>query len=167
MANKQLPAGIDPSKWRAASWSVAECLRYSRSAASTEHCLTRTQQPPEEARQLLQELSESVTFWLALRKHLTVAESIFLLKVLRDHSDWPRVKRTDDEVLRREYLRLASECRYYHPKWLHLDMLERRAAQDRAAQDKQRDASEDAAQEAQPCVDAPDGSDVPPWRRWQ
>ena len=90
-----------------------------------------------------------------------------LLKVLRDHSDWPRVKRTDDEVLRREYLRLASECLYYHPKWLHLDMIERRAAQDRAAQDKQRDASEDAAQEAQPCVDAPDGSDVPDWRRWQ
>ena len=78
--------------------------------------MTRTQRPPEEARQLLLELSESVAFWLSLRKHLTVAESIFILKILRDHSDWPRVKQTQDEVLHQEYQKLAAECRLFHPK---------------------------------------------------
>ena len=114
---------------------MEECVCYSRSAASTEQCRRRTQKPLEEARRLLQELSESVAFWLSLRKHLNVADTIFILKILRDHSDWPRVKQTLDEVLRQEYQKLAAECRLFHPKWIHLDMLELRAAQDRAAQE--------------------------------
>ena len=124
--SQQLPAGIEPSKWRAGSWTVEECVCYPRSAASTEQCRSRTQKPLEEARRLLQELSESVAFWLSLRKHLTVAESIFILKILRDHSDWPRVKQTQDEVLRQEYQKLAAECRLFHPKWIHLDNYEPR-----------------------------------------
>ena len=106
MSNKQLPATINPSKWLAGSWSTEACARYARSTASTNACRVRTAAPPEEAKRLLQELGESAAMWLTLRKHLRVVDAIVILKVLRDHSDWPRVKRTEDEVLRREYLAL-------------------------------------------------------------
>ena len=95
MANKQLPAGIAPEKWRTGAWDWSRCLACSRSAASTHRCLTRTDPPPENAMDLLDALGESVALWLCLRKHLVAADAIFVLKILQEHSTWPIRMRTD------------------------------------------------------------------------
>ena len=81
-----------PRKWHAGSWTVEQCARCVRSPVSTHKCRTRTDdKPPDEARQLLQDLGESpACHWLNLRKHLTVADAVAILKILRGHSDWPR-----------------------------------------------------------------------------
>ena len=60
--------------------------------------------------------------WLNLRNHLTVADVVVILKLLRDHSEWPQVKRTEDELLRREYLKLFDECCHFQPDWIHTEM---------------------------------------------
>ena len=133
MSNKQLPATIDPRKWRAGSWSADVCLWHARTLESTQKCLDRTCRPPEEARSLLQDLAESPAMWLALRRHLTVADAVTVLKILHDHSEWPQVRRTEDELLRREYLKLFDECCYFDPDWIHPEMRQQQAARADAA----------------------------------
>ena len=83
---------------------------------------------------LLTELRESGAFWLALRKHLDEEEALFILKVLQEHSGWREVKKSRNEELRKEYLRLYDERRYFDPDWRHKEMRERRIAADREAE---------------------------------
>ena len=82
----------------------------------------KTWEPPDEARRLLQDLGESPAMWLNLRKHLTVADAVAILKILWDHSEWPQVKRTEDELLRREYLKRFDECCHFQSDWIHTEM---------------------------------------------
>ena len=130
----QLPAGIDKKAWKAAGWDAERCARHARSQASRDRSLNRTRQPEGEARMLLTELRESGAFWLALRKHLDEEEALFILKVLQEHSGWREVKKSRNEELRKEYLRLYDECRYFDPDWRHKEMRERRIAADREAE---------------------------------
>ena len=116
MANKQLPASIEPEKWRTGAWDWDRCLACSRSAASTHRCVTRTGAPPEEAMDLLDALGESAALWRCLRKHLASADVIFVLNTLKDQSTWPILKRTDDEKERRAYLHLWRDCKHYDPE---------------------------------------------------
>ena len=122
IANKQLPAGIDRSKWRAGSWTVEECVCYPRSAASTEQCRTRTQKPLEEARRLLQELSESV--WPSG----SVFESISMLLIPFLSSRFCKTTVTQADAGCSAASRVPeTRCRVppFYPKWIHPDMLER------------------------------------------
>ena len=48
--------------------------------------------------------------------------TLFVLKILKDHSTWPILKRTDDEEERRAYLHLWRECKHYDPGWEHVEM---------------------------------------------
>ena len=128
---------------------------YARTLESTQKCHDRTYRPPDEARWLLQDLAESPTMWLALGKHLTVADAVTILKVLRDHSEWPQVKRTEDELLHREYLRLFDQCCHFHPDWIHTEMRQRQAAR------------ADAARRHADPAHASQMPDVPAWQRWQ
>ena len=57
-----------------------------------------------------------------------VADAVTILKISRDHSEWPQVKRTEDELLRCEYLRLSDERCYFQPDWIHTEMRQRQAA---------------------------------------
>ena len=155
MSNKQLPVTIDPRKWRAGSWSIDVCLWHARTLESTQKCLDRTCRPPEEARSLLQDLAESPAMWLALRRHLTVADAVTILKILHDLSEWPQVRRTEDELLRREYLKLFDKCCYFDPDWIHPEMRQQQAAR------------ADAARWRANPADAPQMPDVPAWQRWQ
>ena len=155
MLNKHLPATIDPRKWRAGSWSIDVCLRHARTLESAQKCLDRTRRPPEEAISLLQDLAESPAMWLALRRHLTVADAVTILKILHDHSEWPQVRRTEDELLRREYLKLFDECSYFDPDWIHPEMRQRQAARANAA-----------GWRANP-ADASQMPDVPAWQKRQ
>ena len=133
----QLPAGIDKTAWKAAGWDAERCTRYSRSQASRNRSVDRTLQPEGEARMLLTELRESGAFWLALRKHLNEEEALFILKVWQEHSGWREVKKSRNEELRKEYLRLYDECRYFDPEWRHEEMRERRIAADREAESEE------------------------------
>ena len=86
---------------------------------------------------LLTELRESGAFWLALRKHLNEEEALFILKVWQEHSGWREVKKSRNEELRKEYLRLYDERRYFDPDWRHAEMRERRIAADRGAESEE------------------------------
>ena len=152
MSNKQLPATIEPKKWRTGSWSAEVCLWYAR---TLEKCLDRTCRPPEEARRLLQDLAESPAMWLALRRHVAVADAVTILKISHDHSEWPQVKRTQDELRRREHLMLSDECCHFQPDWFHTEMRQRQAAR------------ADAARRHADPADASQMPDVPAWQRWQ
>ena len=55
-------------------------------------------------------------------EHLASADAIFVLKILKDHSAWPILKRTDDEEERRAYLHLWRDCKHYDPGWEHVEM---------------------------------------------
>ena len=54
--------------------------------------------------------------------------------ILRDHSEWPQVKRTEDELLRHECLKLFDEGCHFQPDWIHTEMRQRQAARADAAQ---------------------------------
>ena len=71
---------------------------------------------------LLDVLGEGAALWRCLRKHLASADAIFVLKILKDHSTWPILKRTDDEEECRAYLHLWRECKHYDPGWEHVEM---------------------------------------------
>jgi len=62
------------------------------------------------------------------------ADAVTILKILRDHSEWPQVKRTEDELLRREYLKRFDGCCHFQPDWIHTEMRQRQAARADAAQ---------------------------------
>jgi hypothetical protein len=81
--------------------------------------------------------------WLALRKHLTEGDAQYILEVLKEHSGWRDVKKSEDEVLRKEYLHLFDECKFYNPAWESTAMKQRRERAQRA------EASEDAVADAQ------------------
>ena len=111
----------------------------------------KTWEPPDEARRLLQDLGESPAMWL----NLTVADAVAILKILRDHSEWPQVKRTEDELLRREYLKRFDECFHFQSDWIHTEMRQRQAAR------------ADAAQRQAGRADASQMPHVPACQRWQ
>ena len=77
--------------------------------------------------------------WLGLCRHLDIEDTKFVLAVLLERSGWREAKRSRNEVLRKEYLRLYDECKHYSPQWEHTAMKERREGAQRAK------ASEDAA----------------------
>ena len=71
---------------------------------------------------LLDALGESAALWRCLRNRKRSADAIFAVKILKDHSTWPILKRTDDEEERRAYLHLWRECKHYDPGWEHVEM---------------------------------------------
>ena len=93
---EQLPKVIDESKWMANRLTVEQVLSPSRSKESEQRCMTRLEDPPEVCRQLLMDLREGPALWQGLRKHLTVEDSEFILRVLQEHSDWRVVKKRSE-----------------------------------------------------------------------
>lgn len=79
--------------------TVEQVLSPSRSKESEQRCMTRLEDPPEVCRQLLIDLREGPALWQGLRKHLTVEDSEFILRVLQEHSDWRVVKKGLNERL--------------------------------------------------------------------
>lgn len=123
----QLPEVLDESKWMANRMTFEQMLSHSRSRASEERCRTRLDDPPEVCKQLLIDLREGPALWQGLRKHLTVEDTEFVLRMLQEHSDWKTVKRDPNERLRKEYLRLFDECRHFDPDFQHTEMKQRMA----------------------------------------
>ena len=121
----RLPAAIDRSKWAVRNWGPDECAAHSRTFASERKCLARTQQPPEEGRRLLRQLREGFGLWLGLRKHVSEKDAVYILSVLREHSNWHDVKKSVDEDLRKEYLELFDEVKYFDRDWVHTEMKNR------------------------------------------
>ena len=121
----RLPAAIDRSKCAVRNWGPDECAAHSRTFASERKCLARTQQPPEEGRRLLRQLREGFGLWLGLRKHVSEKDAVFILSVLREHSNWHDVKKSVNEDLRKEYLELFDEVKYFDRDWVHTEMKNR------------------------------------------
>ena len=65
------------------------------------------------------------------------------------------MKRTDDELLRREYLKLIDECCHFLSDWIQTEMRQRQAA------------GADAAQWQAGRADASQMPHVPACQRWQ
>jgi len=121
----QLPKVIDESKWRSDRLTVEQLTILARGKESEERCMRRLDDPPEACRQLLIDLREGPALWQGLRKHLTVEDSEYILRVLQEHSEWKVVKRDKNEKLRKEYLRLFDECRHFDPGFEDAEMKER------------------------------------------
>ena len=92
----QLPEVLDESKWMANRMTFDQMLSHSRSKASEERCRTRLDDPPEVCKQLLIDLREGPALWQGLRKHLTVEDTEFVLRMLQEHSDWKTVKKRSE-----------------------------------------------------------------------
>jgi hypothetical protein len=57
------------------------------------------------------------------------------VKILRNHSEWTQVKRTENELKRHECLRLFDECCHFNRDWIHTEIRQRQAANARAKQE--------------------------------
>lgn len=128
-ATASLPQSVDPNKWKTKSWSHDKKVEWVRSPACERRCNERVQEPPARARELLRELREPPVFWLALRKHLNEQDATYILAVLAEHTGWKEVKHSRNERLRKEYLTLFDECRFFDPSWKHTAMTERQQTQ--------------------------------------
>ena len=122
---EKLPAAIDPSKWRFRGTTARQLAEMSRSQEIHQRCLERTAYPQGACRELLTELRESGGFWLALRRHLTVRDTEYALRVLQENSGWKDVKRSPNEILRKEYFKLFDECKHFDPDWVDAEMKRR------------------------------------------
>ena len=127
-----LPPAINPELWKMYGWTHEDYYRRSISQESIDFSFARVGPIPEEARKLLSELKENSFFWLALRKHVDEYDAIWILEVLKRYSTWRRDKTLREEsleaILRREYLDLYSEIKWYadDPNWVHSEMVARK-----------------------------------------
>ena len=90
-----------------------------RSSKCERKCQERTHSPTPEAKSVLKTLREGPALWLRLCKHLNEANSLFVLRVLAEYSDWYKVKRREEETLRKEYLAHVRACKSCDPDWVH------------------------------------------------
>ena len=127
-----LPPAINPELWKMYGWTQEDYYRRSISQESIDFSFARVGPIPKEARKLLSELKENSFFWLALRKHVDEYDAIWILEVLKRYSTWRRDKTLREEsleaILRREYLDLYSEIKWYadDPNWIHSEMVARK-----------------------------------------
>ena len=108
MSNKQLPA-TEPKKWRAADLGPPKFARGMRAA------LCRRASAIIELVSRRMKRDGFRRTWEKVLPCGSLCESIS--PILRDHSEWPQVKRTEDELLRREYLKLFDESCHFQPDY--------------------------------------------------
>lgn len=73
-------------------------------------------------------LGESRALYFALRRHGTTEQVYTWLQRMLDRSDWKNRRDDEDEVLRKDYLRLWQECKHYDPNFVDQEMKRRQAA---------------------------------------
>ncbi len=123
---EQLPKEINRQAWLTHGMDVNKLSQQSRSQESEARSFARTSSPPRSCRELLKDIREGPAMWLGLRKHLSVEDTEEVLRVLQEHSGWKDVKKSDDERLRKDYLTLFDECKYYDPQGEHTEMKRRK-----------------------------------------
>ena len=94
---------------------AAELIRLASRPDSKQRSIERVADPPREVKELLRAINETRDFWKALRKHGTVQQCKSWLQTMVQHSTWHEVRETNAELLRKEYLRLWDECKFYDP----------------------------------------------------
>ena len=107
---------------------AAELIRLASRPDSRQRSIDRVADPPREVKELLRSINETRDFWKALRKHGTVQQCKSWLQTMVQHSTWHEVRETDPELLRKEYLRLWDECKFYDPEFVDHEMKERQRA---------------------------------------
>ncbi len=75
---------------------------------------------------LLKQLGESRHVWFQLRRHGTKQHVEEWLKAAVTQSNWLHDRESEEETLRREYLRLYQEIQWYDPDFVHDEMVARR-----------------------------------------
>lgn len=111
-----------------ASMTAGELIRLSTLPESRQRSIERVAEPPRAAKRLLQELNESRDFWKALRKHGTVQQCQRWLECMVGNSSWEDQRDSEEELLRKEYLRLWDECKFFDPHFVDEEMKERQRA---------------------------------------
>eukprot|EP00435_Cladocopium_sp_Y103_P029066 s590_g7.t1 len=92
-------------------------MEVARSAESERRSQARREEVPREALLLLRRIGENKHFWFALRRHADAADCIGILAEMAKDSQWPIAKNSENEVLRKEYLRITSRIREHYPEW--------------------------------------------------
>ena len=107
---------------------AGELIRLASTPESRQRSMDRVAEPPRAAKRLLSEINESRDFWKALRKHGTVQQCQRWLETMVANSTWSEVRDTEAELLRKEYLRLWDECKFYDPDFVDEEMKDRQRA---------------------------------------
>ena len=69
----------------------------------------------------------TVTFYFALRRHGDTDQVVHWLQIMLETSDWRSQRFEENEVLRKDYLRLWQECRDYDANFEDTEMKRRQA----------------------------------------
>ena len=86
-------------------------------AESLKRSIERFNRPPAEAYRMLKEMGEHKSFWFALRKHGDEKKALEWLTILHSHSNWAENKKSVSERLRKEYLRLLDDVKFFNPSF--------------------------------------------------
>lgn len=97
----------------------------SQKPESKNRSLNRRKDMTRRQKMLCAAIGESDHLWYALRKHGTEPQCESWLETLAEKSNWKVKRREDDELLRKEYLQLWKECRYYKPDYVDTTMQQR------------------------------------------
>ena len=93
--------------------TAAELISRASRPESINRSANRVAQPTEVAKELLRSLGEKVEFWYSLRRHGSVNQCENWLKIMVANSTWFQDRNTEEELLRKEYLRLWTECIHF------------------------------------------------------
>lgn len=102
-----------------------EIMRLATTKESLDRSMDRCKPCPEAAKRLLKELGESRAFWFALRRHGTTEQCTRWLGTMCQHSTWSADRHSENEILRKEYLRFWQEVRDYRPNFQDEEMQRR------------------------------------------
>ena len=95
---------------------------------STLRCRARHEPCPGEAKKLLKEMDEGTALWYGLRRHLDEESTLEALREMSEFSTWKETKATENEQLRKQYLRLFQAVKEYDPGFVDHAMQARREA---------------------------------------
>ena len=105
--------------------AAAELISRASRPESINRSLNRIAEPTAAAKELLRSLGEKVEFWYSLRRHGTVNQCENWLKIMVANSTWRDDRNTEEELLRKEYLRLWTECIHFDASFVDQEMKRR------------------------------------------
>ena len=104
--------------------TAAELISRASRPESINRSVNRVAQPTEAAKELLRTLGEKVEFWYSLRRHGTVNQCE---NIMVRNSTWFQDRNTEEELLRKEYLRLWTECIHFDASFVDTEMKRRQS----------------------------------------
>ena len=104
-------------------------------------CEARHEPCPGEAKKLLKKMDEGTALWYGLRRHLCEESALETLRKMSEFSTWKETKATENEQLRKQYLKLFQAVKDHDPRFVDRTMKARREAKQKEEADARGSAS--------------------------